>query len=98
LTLNQKILIHFTANWCLDCKIIEKTTYLDKRFAHFVRDRSIRLFQVDMDFPPEKMMGLLEYFGGNHLPYTVFIDNTGSVTAILSHIDQRNSWFKSIQN
>lgn len=76
----RPVLLEFTADWCVNCKVLEKMTYSDKaviKAAHLV---NLISYRVDMtDFDEEQKM-TLEHYGGTALPYAVLFDKDGNIT------------------
>lgn len=40
---NKKILLYFHADWCKYCKLLEKTTFTDKRIIQYLNDNFINI-------------------------------------------------------
>lgn len=79
LSAHRPVLLEFTADWCLNCKVLEKTVYADKgvvRAANHVRVIPCRIDMTDFD---EKQKALLRRYGGTALPYVILIDGNGKV-------------------
>lgn len=71
-------LIEFTADWCLNCKVLERTVYRSPEVADAAGD-SVAALQLDLtDFDTDAQT-LLQSWGGNGLPYAVVVDGNGKV-------------------
>jgi len=44
---NRPVLIKFTAEWCLTCKILELTTYSSKRVAQLIKEKNVLPIEGD---------------------------------------------------
>jgi thiol:disulfide interchange protein DsbD len=56
---NQPILIEFTADWCLSCKILDKTVYSSKEVADLLKRKGVLAIKADTtgyDYPAAKAM------------------------------------------
>ncbi|MDD5010910.1 MAG: cytochrome c biogenesis protein CcdA [Phycisphaerae bacterium] len=56
---NQPILMEFTADWCLSCKILEKTVYSNKQVADLIKQKGVLAIKADTtgyDYPAAKAM------------------------------------------
>jgi thiol:disulfide interchange protein len=76
---HRPVLIEFTAEWCLNCKVLDKTTYADKRVVETARKVKLAPYRVDMTDFNDDHKALLEKFGGTALPYALLMDGNGTV-------------------
>lgn len=72
-------LIEFTAAWCLNCKVLEKTVYAGRQVIEASRETRIATFRVDLTEPDEEKENLLLSYGGAGLPFAVVLDSRGEV-------------------
>jgi len=79
LSARQPVLLEFTAEWCLNCEILEKTTYSDKRVVSTVRKSGLVSYRIDMTDFNAGHKALLEEYGVTALPYAILIAPDGSV-------------------
>ncbi len=79
LTARQPVLIEFTAKWCLNCEVLKKTTYEDKRVVRAASKAKLIPLQVDMTDFNESHRLLLQKYGGTALPFAVLISSDGKV-------------------
>jgi len=71
-------LVEFTADWCLNCKVLERTVYQEPSVARAAAD-GIATYRVDLtDFDAEAQ-ALLKSWGGTGLPYAVVVGADGEV-------------------
>jgi thiol:disulfide interchange protein len=79
LAARQPVLIEFTAKWCLNCEVLEKTTYEDKRVVRAASKAKLIPLRVDMTDFNENHRLLLGKYGGTALPFAVLISSDGKV-------------------
>ncbi len=71
---DRPILIEFTADWCLNCKVLESTVYTDTQVLEAARDTRLLAFRVDLtDSDPLKLQLLLDS-GGAGLPFALVLN------------------------
>jgi thiol:disulfide interchange protein len=74
-------LIEFTADWCINCKVLERTVYAEPEVATASRDMAT--MQLDLTDFDRDAQTLLQAWGGTGLPYAVVVDASGEVQAKL---------------
>ena len=77
--LRKPVMLEFTAEWCLNCKVLEKTTYTDERVVEAARNAGLVALRVDMTEMAEPQKQLMFKYGGRALPYVLIIDAQGKV-------------------
>lgn len=75
----QPVLIEFTADWCINCKVLERTVYADPKVIAAAQSAGIAAFRVDMTEPDVSRERLLLSYGGAGLPFAVLLDPHGVV-------------------
>lgn len=75
----QQVLIEFTADWCLNCKVLEQTVYADRAFLQAAMGTGLVALRVDMTDYNDDQKSLLEKYGGTALPFAVLLDGRGTV-------------------
>ena len=80
---DRPALIEFTADWCLNCKVLEKTVYADPLVLTAAREVRIAAFRVDLTESDEIKESLLASYGGAGLPFAVVLDAEGEVVKAL---------------
>jgi thiol:disulfide interchange protein len=71
---NQPVLIDFTANWCMSCKILDKTVYSNAKIAELIKRKNVLAIKADtteFDYPAAK--ALKEIYKEPAVPVTVLI-------------------------
>jgi thiol:disulfide interchange protein len=76
----RPVLLEFTAEWCLNCEVLEKTTYSNKKVIQTAIKAKLIPFRVDMTDFNEHHKRLLKKYGGTALPFALLMDKTGKVT------------------
>ncbi|HBG78628.1 MAG TPA: hypothetical protein DDW84_07295 [Phycisphaerales bacterium] len=71
---NQPVLIKFTADWCMSCKILDKTVYSSAKIAELIKRKSVLAFKADtteFDYPATK--ALKEIYKEPAVPVTILL-------------------------
>ena len=76
---HRPVLLEFTAEWCLNCKVLEKTAYANKKVIQAVRKAKLVPYRIDMTDYEEHHKALLKKFGGTVLPFALLMDKNGNV-------------------
>lgn len=76
---HQPVLLEFTAEWCLNCEVLEKTTYRDHKVIHAAKKGGVVPYRVDMTDYNAGHKALLEKYGGTALPFALLIAPDGNV-------------------
>lgn len=74
-------LLEFTAGWCINCKVLERTVYREPAVAEAVRRANMVPIQVDVTTSDPEKNALLTATGGQALPFAAVIDGDGTVIA-----------------
>jgi len=77
-TIDGPALIEFTADWCINCKVLERTVYQAPAVAAAAGD-SVAALQLDLTDFDTDAQALLQSWGGTGLPYAVVVDDDGRV-------------------
>ncbi len=85
---NRATLVDFTAEWCLNCKVIARTVYADKKIRRALRKGDIAAVRVDLTQPIPEREALLERYGGKALPFVVVLGSNGQVIERFSGLFQ----------
>jgi thiol:disulfide interchange protein DsbD len=71
---NQPVLIDFTADWCMSCKILDKTVYSNAKIAELIKRKNVLAFKADtteFDYPATK--ALKEIYKEPAVPVTILL-------------------------
>ena len=71
-------LIEFTADWCINCKVLERTVYQAPEVVS-AAGGEVAALQLDLTDYDRDAQALLQSWGGNGLPYAVVVDAEGEV-------------------
>ncbi len=75
--LGRPAVVEFTAQWCLNCKILEHTVYRSDPVVQAIHRHGIAAFQVDLTRPDPALERLLASYGGAGLPFLAVLDRDG---------------------
>lgn len=73
----EKVLINFTAKWCITCLVNEKTIFSGREFARLVKKHNVRLFKADWTNRSPEISRALAAFGRSSIPLYVYYDGKG---------------------
>src|SRR3546814_2898804 len=69
--LGRPVLLEFTADWCINCKVLEKTVYDSASVVHAVNANHVAALRVDLTHSQPVLERLLVSYGGVGLPFAV---------------------------
>jgi thiol:disulfide interchange protein DsbD len=75
--LHRPALVEFTAAWCLNCRVMERTVYRDPAVLKAVRESGAVALQADLTRPDPALQHLLTRYGGSGLPFLAVLDSQG---------------------
>jgi thiol:disulfide interchange protein DsbD len=70
----EPVLIKFTADWCLSCKILDKTVYSSRQVADLIKQKGVLAIKADttlLDYPAT--IALKENYDEPAVPVTVLL-------------------------
>ncbi len=76
----RPVMIEFTADWCLNCKVLERTVFKSPKVVTAVRKTGMLPLRVDITEVSEKNNALLTSYNGYAIPYIVLLDRKGVVS------------------
>jgi len=101
LSLGRPVLIDFTANWCINCKAVEKLVYNDAEVAKRLKDQGILAVRGDTTTKDLPANAALRHFG-DAIPVTVILPPNGGepirLRGIFSKQDLFNALDKAMQH
>ncbi len=89
-------LLEFTADWCINCKVLERTVYQEPAVAEAVRRINMVPIQVDVTASDPEKDALLTELGGQALPFAAVIDGDGQVIARFTGLFETDSLVRAI--
>ncbi len=89
-------LLEFTADWCINCKILERTVYQEPSVAKAVRRTKMVPIQVDVTASNPEKDALLTATGGQALPFAVVVDRDDTVIARFTGLFDADSLVEAI--
>jgi len=93
----RPVLIEFTADWCINCKVLEKTVYAAPAIARVVRETGALPLRADLTRPNPRLTGYLRRFGGAGLPFAVILKPGGQVHQTLPDLFTVNTLKTAIE-
>jgi thioredoxin-related protein len=82
----KKVFLHFTADWCFYCKVMENETFKDPAIISSLNENFVPI-KVDYDAEP----ATANFYGVQGLPDTIFIDEDRQI------IGRRPGYIPSVQ-
>jgi len=73
----EKVLINFTAKWCITCLVNEKNVFSTRQFADFAKYNDIRLYKADWSSHNSQITEALAAYGRSSIPLYVYYNGTG---------------------
>ena len=70
-------LVEFTADWCINCKVLEKTVYSDPSVVLIMRTQHVVPLQVDLTQSNPVGEAPLAKLGGHAIPFAVVVASDG---------------------
>ena len=67
----------FTADWCINCKTLERTTFRNKKLLGAIDALGVVPLRVDLTRVDDSLRQTLARFGGYAIPYIVLLDQNG---------------------
>ncbi|OYV42014.1 MAG: hypothetical protein B7Z75_14545 [Acidocella sp. 20-57-95] len=74
--------MEFTAAWCINCKILEKTVYVAPAVVRAAQRENLVALRVDLTRPNPALERLLVKDGGAGLPFAEIRNPEGHITEI----------------
>ena len=78
-SVGQPVLVEFTADWCINCKTMERTTFKDEKLLDIIGTMGVIPLQVDLTRVDEQRRAVFDRFGGRAIPYIVVLDGQGQL-------------------
>ena len=76
-SVGQPVLVEFTADWCINCKTLERTTFKDKKLLNVIGTMGVIPLKVDLTRVDEQRRAIFDRFGGRAIPTIVVLDEKG---------------------
>lgn len=74
----EKVLINFTAKWCITCLVNEKAVFSSKEFAKLAKKNKVRLIKADWTNHSAQIAEALAKYGRSSIPLYVYYDEGGN--------------------
>lgn len=94
--LGRPALVEFTADWCINCKVLEKTVYTDRAVVQAVARAGVLPLRVDLTQPDAALEQLLAGYGGVGLPFAVLLDAEGRKLQAFSGLFTRTTLVRAL--
>ena len=69
----RPVLIEFTADWCINCKVLEHTAYANRAVLRAAASTDMRTLRADLTRPNPRAERYLRSFGGAGVPFAVVL-------------------------
>lgn len=76
---DHPVLLEFTADWCINCRVLEKTVYSAPGVIKAVHAYRVVTLRADLTRPDRRLEHALSADGGAGLPYAVVLDGRGRI-------------------
>lgn len=93
----RPVLVEFTADWCLNCKVLERTVYRDPDALRAADAAALLPLQIDLTVPDLPAQARLRAWGGAGIPFAVVLDAEGRVLRHLPDLFSREALIESIK-
>lgn len=90
-------LVEFTADWCINCKVLERSVYQAPEVAAAAGE-SVDALQLDLTDFDADAQALLQSWGGTGLPYAVVVDDQGKVQHRLRDLFGEDRLIRALQS
>ncbi len=90
------VMIEFTADWCLNCKVLEKTVLKSEKVISAVKETALVPLRVDITKVSKENKSLLSRYKGNALPYLVILDKKGIIVERFTGVFKPNTLVNAI--
>lgn len=88
-TFDKKILVSFSAGWCLPCNIMDESIFADQEIADFINDNFIA---VKADIETDLGKSWQDLYLSHYLPTNLFTLNNGSEIKRVVGVPSRNDF------
>lgn len=95
--LGRPAMVEFTADWCINCKVLEKTIYEDPAVLHALDTGRVVPLQADLTRPSPALEQLLGSYGGVGLPFVAVLNRDGRVVQTFSGLFTSASLVRALQ-
>jgi len=82
----RPVLIEFTADWCINCKVLEKTVYRNNLVLDLAKKTNLLSLRIDLTRTDLELEKQLQDWGGNGLPFAVVLNPKGEIVKRLPDI------------
>lgn len=94
----RPVLLEFTADWCINCKVLERTVYADARVIEVGNRHRLAALRVDLTQPEADKQSLLLDYGGAGLPFAVVLDINHEVVRTFPDIFGTDALLEAIEH
>lgn len=76
---DRPVMVYFGADWCINCRAMDRTTFRDGELLAMVERMQVTALKVDLTRRDETKLGLLDRYGGYAIPFVVLLDGADTV-------------------
>ena len=91
----KRILVSFTADWCLPCKLIDESIFQDEEIAGLINEHFTPV-KADIDSPLGNQWN--DLYNANYLPTILFTNKSGNELERLKGIPKREGFIKLLKS
>lgn len=73
----RPVLLEFTADWCINCKALEQTTFKNPKLLKTITTLGVTPLQVDLTQVGDMHRDLFTRYGGRAIPFVVLLNRRG---------------------
>lgn len=94
---NRPVLVEFTADWCINCKVLERTVYRTPELLRAARAADLVTLRIDLTSSAPDLEMRLRAWGGAGIPFAVVLGNDGQVVQTLPDLFRSKDLIQAIE-
>lgn len=94
----RPVLLEFTADWCINCKALEQTTFKDPKLVQTIIALGVTPLKVDLTLVDDGRRDLFARYGGRAIPFVVLLDGRGEAVQRFTGMVGADTLIDSLQS